>query len=104
MQTVATVRVAIALGIAVFAWATAPADRSTTSWYLIVGLVWLPWASVLLLASDGRSSRFVVASGPIGDLSVLFAAQCLVPSETPVVLLGYAVAVGLATAFWSRRG
>ena len=83
-------------------------DRSTAALFLFVGLVWLPW-SALLLAVTGpgrgrpRDLRLAVYGGPLGDVIVIFAAQCLVPWAWGLLLLADALVVSLVSSLWRSR-
>ena len=83
-------------------------DESLNFLFLAIGLVWLPWAVVLLVASSGqpgRSGRLELAAfgGPLGDVVIIFAAQCLVPWAWGVLLLADALAVSFAASLWRTR-
>lgn len=64
--------------------------------YLLLGLVWAPWACVVLLAADDPNRRLALRGGPIGDVTALFAVQALLPGTARTVLFGYLVAVVFA--------
>jgi len=73
-----------------------------------IGLVWLPWALLLLLASSPRPGRaphlrLAAYGGPIGDVVIVFAAQCLVSWGWGALLLGNALAVSCAASMWRTR-
>ncbi len=69
-----------------------------------IGLVWLPWTVLLLVAiATSRGRRVAMYGGPVGDVLIVFAAQCLVPWAWGILLLADALAVGLAASLWSRR-
>ena len=56
---------------------------------LVVGLVWVPWATVVLLAADLPDRRLALHGGPLGDIAGLVAVQLVVPEASPGVLFGY---------------
>ena len=83
-------------------------DRSLGVLFVLVGLVWLPWTVILLAAAAAapgsrRSTRLAAYGGPIGDVAIVFAAQCLAPWTWGVVLLADALAVSLAASLWRSR-
>ncbi len=75
--------------------------------FLAAGLVWLPWALYLLAGSAGpgraRPLRVAVYGGPVSDLVIVFAAQCLMPWAWGLLLLAEALVVSLAASLWRRR-
>ena len=109
MRAAGVARVAIATVAAVFGLVGAPWwEGSVTVLFLVAGLVWLPWSIVLLLATSeraGRGRNLSVAAygGPLGDVLIVFAAQCLVPWAWGLLLLADALAVSLAASLWRRR-
>ncbi len=88
---------------------TGPAgwNRRVTVLFLLVGLVWLPWTAVLLVTSTraGASDRARLAlfGGPVGDVAVVFAGQCLAPRGWGVFLLADAVVLSVAAVLWRGR-
>lgn len=64
--------------------------------FIVVGLVWLPWAAVMLFAADRRGSQLARYGGPVGDLLMLFATQRLAPGAGEAVLIGCLVLVAFA--------
>jgi PAS domain S-box-containing protein len=103
LARVAVAAVATAVGLAGARWW----NGSTALLFLAVGLVWLPW-SVLLAASPNRSGpapqRFLaVYGGPIGDVLMVFAAQCFLPWAWGILMLADALAVSLAASLWRAR-
>jgi PAS domain S-box-containing protein len=76
--------------------------------FLAAGFVWLPWSIYLLAAGSSRQGgprhlRLAAYGGPIGDVAIVFAAQCLVPWAWGLLLLADAMAVSLAALMWRRR-
>jgi PAS domain S-box-containing protein len=69
---------------------------------LLVDLVWIPWATVVLLAADQPDRRLALVGGPVGDILGLVALQALVPGAARGVLFGYLVTVTVA-AFTAGR-
>jgi PAS domain S-box-containing protein len=109
MRAAGVARVAIATVAGVLGLVGAPWwHGSVAVLFLVVGLVWLPWSIVLLMATSeraGRGRNLSVAAygGPLGDVLVVFAAQCLVPWAWGLLLLADALAVSLAASLWRRR-
>ena len=98
----ATVTAAVGLGGARW-WDGLPA-----LFFLVAGLVWLPWSALLLAVGSSPSRRarhqkLVTYSGPIGDVLIVFAAQCLLPWAWGILLLADALAVCLAASLWRTR-
>jgi PAS domain S-box-containing protein len=79
-------------------------DGPIGTFFLIAGALWLPWTAVLLVAGIGRPGRrrlqLATYGGPVGDVAVIFAAQCLVPWAWGVLLLADALAVSVAAWLW----
>lgn len=105
MRAAAFVRVAVAgvvggVGlVGVGRW-----DRPMGTLFALVGLLWLPWTVLLLLGILRPGRRWGVQlaqyGGPVGDVAILFAAQCLVPWAWGMLLLGQALAVTVAAWLW----
>jgi signal transduction histidine kinase len=100
---VARLRVAVAIGVAATGSFLPHLSGRQAALFLLVGLAWVPWAGVVLLAADSESNRVGLMGGPIGDLLVLFAVQVLAPGLATAVLPGYAAVVAFA-AYTGGRG
>jgi PAS domain S-box-containing protein len=92
------------MGVAGSRWSDGP----VTVLFLAAVVVWLPWAVYLLSVGSSRHGpprhvRLATYGGPIGDVAIIFAAQCLVPWAWGFLLLADAVAVSLAASLWRRR-
>ncbi|HVS66990.1 MAG TPA: PAS domain-containing sensor histidine kinase [Mycobacteriales bacterium] len=66
--------------------------------FFIVDLVWVPWAAVVLFASEQPGARVARLGGPIGDLLVIglsqgLLAQAAVPNFDAAILPAYLVVV-----------
>jgi signal transduction histidine kinase len=96
LRVVATVRVAAAIVIAAIGSYLAQSHGHRAALLLVIGLVGVPWATVVMLNSDSTDNRIARFGGPIGDVLALFAVQALVPSAAETVLLGYLVVVAFA--------
>jgi PAS domain S-box-containing protein len=109
VRAAATARVVIAATMAGGGLALASRwDRSVTALFVFVGLVWLPWSAWLLAITGAgrgrrRDLRLAVYGGPLGDVAVIFAAQCLVPWAWGLLLLAAAFVISLAASLWRRR-
>jgi PAS domain S-box-containing protein len=69
---------------------------STRSLLVGLGLLAVPWATMVLFAAEQPGSRWAVLGGPAGDGLALFAVHWLVPDAADAVLLGYLVVVAFA--------
>jgi PAS domain S-box-containing protein len=96
VSVVAWVRVGVAIAIAAFG--SLPHDLSTSqsTLFIGVGLLYVPWSVVLLLASERAGDRVAAYGGPVGDLLMLFAVQLLAPSAAEAVLSGVVVVIAFA--------
>jgi len=103
LRVVATLRVVAAITIAAAGSYLAESHGHKAALLLIIGLVGVPWATVVMLNSDSSDNRIARLGGPVGDLLALFAVQTLVPSAAETVLLGYLVVVAF-TAYTAGRG
>jgi PAS domain S-box-containing protein len=96
VRVVARIRVAVAIGVAA-AGSFLPEVTGRRMWlYLVIGLLYVPWASIVLLAADSPTSRLSVLGGPAGDLLVVFALQLLAPGISDAALPGYVAVVAFA--------
>ena len=109
MRAAGVGRVAVGSAIAIVGLAGARWwDGSLGLLFLAVGLLWLPWSAFLLAASStparrARHWRVVAYGGPLGDVLIVFAAQCLVPWAWGILMLADALAVSLAASLWRPR-
>ena len=109
MRAAALVRVAVGVLVAAVGLVGAGRwDHPIGTLFLLAGLVWLPWNLLLLLAGMAHPNRrrrlqFALYGGPVGDVALLFAAQCLVPWAWGILLLGNALAVSVAAWLWRDR-
>ncbi|HXX90567.1 MAG TPA: PAS domain-containing sensor histidine kinase [Acidimicrobiales bacterium] len=102
VNLVARIRVALAVGVAATGSFLPSLTREQSALFLIFGLVWVPWATVVFLASARPNSRLALVGGPMGDLVVLFGVQLVAPQAAEVVLLGYVVVVAFAASSGGR--
>ena len=102
VRVVARVRVAVAVGLAAIGSFVPHLGRRPADLFVLLALLWVPWASAVLFAADRPGNRFAVLGGPIGDLVALFAVQALLPHSSEAVLLGDLVVV-LFAAYTAGR-
>ncbi len=74
-------------------------ERATL--FFLIDLVWLPWAAVVLFASERPGAQLARVGGPIGDLLVLGMSQAMlshagVPQVNAAILPGFLVVVVFA--------
>ena len=95
VRLAAGLRLALVLGAAAagsFGNHSAPAR----SLFVLLGLVGVPWATMVLFAADRPGSRWAVLGGPASDALALFAVLWLVPASAEAVLAGYLVLAAFA--------
>jgi len=100
VRAVASVRVVVAVAIGLIGSFLPNLGAREDAFFLIVGFVWIPFATVVLFASVRPNRRVALIGGPVGDILVLLGAQCLLPGASRVVLILYVVVVafGVYTA------
>ncbi len=108
VRAAALARVAVAAIVALGVIGGRWWDRSQGVLFLVIVLVWLSWAVLLLVAGSSptgliRSSRLAFYGGPVGDVLIVFAAQCFVPWAWAILLLADTLAVSLAASLWRTR-
>ena len=108
LRAAAVGRVAVAAVVAAVTLAGAGwSGRPPGVLLLAFALVWLPWTIFLLVGSSHsgriRFGRLVIYGGPLGDVLIVFAGQCLVPWAWGILLLADALAVSLAASLWRAR-
>jgi len=109
MRAAALVRVAVAgLAAGLGLVGAGRWDRPMGTLFVLLGLAWLPWTLFLFFAgraNPGRRRHLQLAlyGGPVGDVAVLFAAQCLAPWAWGFLLLAEALAVSVAAWLWPGR-
>ena len=102
VNLVARIRVALAVVAAAVGSFLPGLTRDESALFLIFGLVWVPWSTVVLLASARPNSRLALIGGPLGDLVVLFGVQLVSPEAAELVLLGYVVVIAFAASSAGR--
>jgi signal transduction histidine kinase len=65
--------------------------------WLLLDLVWIPWATAVLLTADIPGRTFALLGGPVGDVAGLLAVQLTVQGAQRGALFGYLVVVTFAT-------
>jgi PAS domain S-box-containing protein len=103
VTAVAWARVVIVSGIAAVGSFFEDASSEAELFFVIVGLVWVPWSVVVLFASERPGAPVAVFGGPIGDLVVLLTSQLLVPSAAEAALVGELVLIAFAAHSAGRR-
>ena len=93
LRVAAGIRLAVLVGIAATGSFLPGMTGRRAALLLLLGLVWVPWATALLFASEGQASRWVAVGGPLGDVLLLAVTQWAVPSADAGILLGYLVVV-----------
>ena len=96
IRAVAVVRLGVAIGVAATGSFLPDMEGRRGALLLLVGLVYVPWATVVLFASDRQDNPVAVFGGPVGDLAAMFAVQSLAPSANAAALLGYLVVIAFA--------
>ena len=103
LRVAARIRVAVAIIVAATG-SFLPHLSGRKAWlFLAVGLLWVPWASVVLLAADSPMNRIALLGGPAGDLLMLFGVQLLAPGTATAALPGYVAVVAFAAYTAGRR-
>src|SRR6266508_1033507 len=91
----ACLRLGLVLGVAAIG-SYGEHSSSARSLFVVLGLLGVPWATMVLFAADRPGSWWAVLGGPAGDALGLFAVHSLVPEAASAVLLGYLVVVAFA--------
>src|SRR5690348_2552932 len=91
VRLVALLRVAAVLSIAGIGSFVGPLHGPFARFLLVLGLVGVPWSTIVFFCADRPDNRIAVYGGPVGDLLLLFAAQSLLRNAVEPVLLGYLV-------------
>jgi PAS domain S-box-containing protein len=103
LRVAARIRVAVAITVAATG-SFLPHLSGREAWlFLAVGLLWVPWVSVVLLAADNPTNRIALLGGPTGDLLMLFVVQLLAPGIATAALPGYVAVVAFAAYTAGRR-
>jgi len=101
IRVAAYVRVGAAVALGAVGSVPAQPSGTLSQFFLLLGLIWTPWACVILFAADRPDRRLVLIGGPASDVLALFAVQWLVPGFAGAALAGYLVVVGF-TAYTLR--
>jgi signal transduction histidine kinase len=99
-RSVAAARLAVLLPVAAAGSFLSGLSGRAQAFYLLVGLVAVPWAVVVLFATES-ARRTVAASGWVADLLTVFALQVLLPAHARVALV-VSVAVVVAAGYLVR--
>jgi len=93
VRVVAVLRVATLLGVAGVGSFVADAHGQVANLLLVIGLVGVPWSTIVFFCADRPDNRIALYGGPVGDLLALFAVQAMVDGAVEPVLPGYLVLV-----------
>jgi signal transduction histidine kinase len=96
VRVAARVRVGVAVVVAAAGSFLPDVTGRRATLFLVLGLVWLPWACVVLFAADGLRSRVALVGGPAGDLLALFAFHALEETSGTAPFVGYVAIVAFA--------
>ena len=103
VRIAAGLRIVVAVSVAAAGSFTSHAGHRSTAFFLLAALVWVPWATTVLLASARPDNPLAVDGGPLCDLAVLFALEVLVQGAGDAVLLGYLAVVAFGVSTVPRR-
>ena len=103
VRVVAVARVLVLITVAAIGSFRGPQHGRNGALLVIIGLVAVPWATVVLFAADRRDNRLAVYGGPLGDLATLFAIQAMATVTTDAVLPGYLALTAFAVYTGGRR-
>ena len=93
VRVVAALRVAALLSVAAIGSFTAGAHGRVAHLLLVIGLLGVPWSTIVFFCADRPDNRIALYGGPVGDLLTLFAVQAILDSAVEPVLPGYLVLV-----------
>ncbi|HWC35330.1 MAG TPA: PAS domain-containing sensor histidine kinase [Mycobacteriales bacterium] len=107
VRVVAASRLAVAVIVAALGSFLPHITGQRAAVFFLIDLAWVPWAAVVLFASERAGSQLARVGGPIGDLAVLATAQILftradVPQVNAAILPGYVVVVVFAVYTLNR--
>ena len=103
VTAVAWARVVVVSGIAAAGSFFTDLSGEAELFFVIVGLVWVPWSVAVLFTSERPDAPLALEGGPIGDLVVLLTSQLLVPSAAEAALVGELVVIAFAAHSVGRR-
>ena len=93
VRVVSVLRVAAYLGVAgIGSFLTASHGR-VAHLLLVIGLVGVPWSTIVFFCADRPDNRIALYGGPLGDLLLLFTVQSMLDGAVEPVLPGYLVLV-----------
>ena len=99
-RSVAAARLAVLVAVAAAGSWAPDAPGRTQAFFLVVGLVAVPWAIVVLFTTESER-RTVAGSGWLADLLTVFAFQVFVPGRARLAL-GLSIAVLVVTGYLVR--
>jgi PAS domain S-box-containing protein len=93
VRVVAALRVAALLSVAGVGSFAVESQGRVAHLLLVIGLVGVPWSTIVFFCADRPDNRVALYGGPIGDLLILFAVQAILDGAVEPVLPGYLVLV-----------
>jgi PAS domain S-box-containing protein len=93
VRVVSVLRVAALLSVAGIGSFAAHSHGRVAHLLLVIGLVGVPWSTIVFFCADRPDNRIALYGGPLGDLLVLFAVQAILDGAVEPVLPGYLVLV-----------
>lgn len=88
VRVVGLLRVAALLSVAGVGSFTASSHGRVAHLLLLIGLVGVPWSTVVFFCADRPDNRIALYGGPVGDLLLLFAVQAMLDGAVEPVLPG----------------
>jgi len=93
VRVVSVLRVAALLSVAGIGSFVAGSHGRVAHLLLLIGLIGVPWSTVVFFCADRPDNRIALYGGPLGDLLLLFAVQAVLDGAVEPVLPGYLVLV-----------
>ena len=93
VRVVAVLRVAALLAVAGIGSFVAASHGNVAHLLLLIGLIGVPWSTIVFFCADRPDNRIALYGGPLGDLLLLFAVQAVLDGAVEPVLPGYLVLV-----------
>ena len=96
VRVVAVLRVAALLSVAGIGSFVAASHGRVAHLLLLIGLIGVPWSTIVFFCADRPDNRIALYGGPLGDLLLLFAVQSVLDGAVEPVLPGYLVLVAFS--------
>ncbi len=96
VRCAALLRLALAIAAAAVGSYLGGLGGRSVAAFVVLGLLWVPWAGIVMFASDRPSSRLAQWGGPYGDVVILGVVQALVPGTGRGLLFAHFVVVAFA--------